>query len=289
VKPIFIIGQHRTGSTLLKNILDANTNVSMAFDEMNLFEPFRDNTLDKFFKKENPTSDEIVDLIKKSKIYGTFWKEFEKSGIYLRQLEKRLEGHSKIRSCDVLSVILFLLKENSNVSFSGIKYPLHFKKLDYLLKYWTDAKIIFLTRNPKAIIASKLNDEATRERKKKSIFYQFFIHYFTLLYFSLEYVYSIRTFFKNKDRLKLITYEQLVRDQEDTVKNLCDWIGLNFEEEMLQVTGKSSSHIKTNQAKLHTKSIDKYKTVLNIFDSSIISILTGISFKKVKDELSTNL
>ena len=64
---IFIIGQHRTGSTLLKNILNVHSQVIMAFDEMNLYEPFRKNTLDKFLKKSNLTTNELINLLKKKK------------------------------------------------------------------------------------------------------------------------------------------------------------------------------------------------------------------------------
>lgn len=285
---IFIIGQHRTGSTLLKNIFDTNSEVTMAFDEMNLFEPYRKNTLDKFFKRTEVTPNQIITLIKERKIYGTFWQEFEKSGIKLENLKEHLDKNTLINSSSVLTVILQLLRIKNNTRLSGVKYPIHFRRIEYIFENWPESKVVFLTRNPQAIIASKLNDTATRKRKAKSLFHRLFIHYFTLLYSSIEYGYSIKSFFKYKKQLKLVTYEKLVSNQRETIIDLCNWIGLSFEKKMLDVSGKPSSHFSYDKNVVHVGSIDKYKDILTSFDSYFISLLTDSSYKKIKDELSTN-
>jgi len=126
-----------------------------------------------------------------------------------------------------------LLKEKSNVKMAGVKYPVHIRKISNLLKYFPDAKIIFLTRNPKAIIASKINDPATKKRKEQSKIKAWFIHYFTLLYFCFEYNLSIKIFFRNKENLYLVTYEDLVLHKEKTVQQICEFLGIGFEKEML--------------------------------------------------------
>jgi hypothetical protein len=269
-------------------MLDAHSDISIAFDEMNLFEPFRSNTFDKFFENSPISSKELVELINKKQIYGTFWKEFEQSGIPIKDLEERLKEYPSLSSAKVLSIILDLLNSKRGTNFSGIKYPVHFKRLDYIFDHWPEAKVIFLTRNPKAIIASKLNDEATQKRKGKSPLHRFLIHYFTILYFAIEYILSIRTYYKYKSQLKLITYERLVLNQRETINDLCRWCNIRFEDVMLEVTGKSSSHTNINSSGLHAKSLTKYKTALNSFDSALISILTNRYYTKIKDELGSN-
>ncbi|SHG68537.1 Sulfotransferase family protein [Fodinibius roseus] len=262
----------------------------MAFDEMNLFEPLRRNTFDRFFDKSNGvSSEEIIDLIDKKKIYGTFWKEFRQSGIKLDELKEVLDQDtSELHSSNVIKSILGLLRKKNNAKIPGIKYPVHFRRLDYLFEHWPDAKVIFLTRNPKAIVASKLNDKATQERKGKSFLHKFLVHYFTVLYFSIEYIFSIRTYFRYASNLKLMTYDQLVLNTDETIKGLCRWCNLEFEDTMLEVTGKSSSHNSISKKGLHTQSIDKYKSVLNSFDSFLISLLTYRYYTKIKNELGSN-
>lgn len=286
---IFIIGQHRTGSTLLKNILDAHSDITMAFDEMNLFEPFRSNTLDRILKDNTIVADQLMEQIAEQKVYGTFWKDFEKAGFTFEELKNEISSQKPLKPQNVLFHILELLQKKNKTSFSGIKYPVHIQKVDFLTKYFSKSKIIFLTRNPKAIIASKLHDEATHLRKKKSVIHRFMIHYFTIAYFSIEYVMSIIVYFKKKGCLKLIRYEDLVLRQEKSISDICNWCEVPLEESMFQVTGKSSSHGVNGSQTLNTKSLEKYKQVLNRFDRALITVLTNYHYKKIKLESRTDL
>jgi len=286
---IFIIGQHRTGSTLLKNMLDAHSQIDMAFDEMNLFEPFRNNTLDKYLGKTKLTPAEFIEMLRKKKIYGTFWREFEKSGISNKELLNLLGRFELLDETKVLTAVLQLLKEKNNCKISGIKYPVHFRKVSYLLKDFPGSKIIFLTRNPKAIVASKINDPATKQRKGKSKLYGFLIHYFTLLYFCFEFNSSIKTYFQNKAHLYLVTYEDLVKNQQQTIQHICNFCGIEFEENMLKVSGKESSYNKNSSQALHNKSLQKYKEVLSPFDRKLIDFITLRNYKKILNEPHTHL
>lgn len=288
-KTIFILGQHRTGSTLLKNMLDAHSEVTMAFDEMNLFEPFRKNTLDKFLDHQTITPGQLKELISQKKIYGTFWLEFEKSGIQLEELEQYLESKTGLYPAVVLKAILDLLRVKNNTKIAGVKYPLHFKRVDYLLEHFPDSVILFLTRNPKAIISSKLNDEATKQRKKKSVVHWLIVHYFTLIYFSVEYILSVKMYLKHKDRLKLVTYENLVSNMKETLENICTVCSIPFEENMLQVSGKSSSYTIDSSNEIHAKSIRKYKEILSTFDIRFIDSLTNRYYQKIKHESGSDI
>ncbi|MFW6272571.1 MAG: sulfotransferase family protein [bacterium] len=285
---IFIISQHRTGSTLLKNILNAHSQITMAFDEMNFFEPFRNNTLDKYFKKFDISVDEFVELINQKKIYGTFWKEFEKSGITLDELMQELNKEEGISLKFVLKSILSLLKQKNNTTFAGVKYPIHFRKLNYLIKSFPNSKIIFLTRNPKAIIASKVNDPATKKRKRHLKFVSSLFHYFTLLYFSIEFNYSVKTYYKYKNNLYPVMYEDIVTNREETIENICSYCSIGYEGSMLKATGKKSSYNNINSDMMHQASIEKYKEVLSLFDRKLIDLLTGHYYKKIQNELSSH-
>lgn len=289
MKTIFIIGQHRTGSTLLKNMLDAHSEVSMAFDETNLFEPYRKNTLDQLLNNKITSVNDLIQHIEEKEVYGTFWKEFERSGISFQELEKELNTYEELKSKTVLKSVLDLLRRKYNTSYSGIKYPLHISKAGLLKKWFPISKVIFLTRNPKAIIASKLNDPASKKRKEKSFLHRFAIHYFTLFYFASEYRKSVTIYFSNQNHFHLVTYESLITKKEAILKKICNYFGINFEAEMLDVGGKESSFHQNEKSVPHQKSLEKYKEVLNNFDSMLISILTKRSYNKIKNEPSADL
>lgn len=278
---IFIIAQHRTGSTLLKNMLDAHPNIVMAFDEMNVFEPGRSNSLDKLVGNSINTPKELLKAVESKAIYGTFWKEFEKSGISKSQLLSSLdEKPFNIKS--ILSTVLELLpNRDKEIKYTGVKYPVHLVHTNQLKKWFPQSKIIFLTRNPKAIIASKLNDPATKRRKQKSVFHRILIHYVTLLYFALEYNKSAKVWSQYKMDCCKIIYEDLVLYPQETLEAVCHFCGLSFSESMLNVNGKQSSYQKSIEEKPSRDSVFKYKEVLSSIDQWLIGAITNKSFKKL--------
>ena len=278
---VFILAQHRTGSTLLKNILGAHSKVHFAFDEMNLFEPFRKNTLDKIISHNSITPAHLGDLIKKKKIYGTFWQDFEESGIKIDELVHHLNQTGTVSLTSVIVAVIQLLKEKNKVNIVGIKYPVHLSRIDFLVGNYPDSTIFFLTRNPSAIIASKLNDPATQLRKSKSLVHKFLIHHVTILYFALEFNRSSVLFHKYRERVKLVIYEQLVSQKQDVIKELCKCIGIDFEEQMLFVTGKPSSHTNATVNSISDERIRQYASKLGKFDKKLIGILTNRQHKKL--------
>lgn len=277
---VFIVGQHRTGSTWLKNILDAHSSVVMAFDEMNLYEPFRKDTLSRLISRGDTSSHQIVDAIFSKRVYGTFWQDINKSGLTKHQLSCALGDRDRLTERDVLDAVLVILQSFENKSFVGAKYPVHVSKMARLLDWFPDSKVIFITRDPSSIIASKLNDSATIRRKKISVFHRFFIHYFTLIYFCFEFRISVKTYFSNKDKVFKLSYEELLVEPERAVRRLCDYVGLTFEREMLESDGKPSSH------KLVSRRISNsgvYASALNRFDRILISLLTRSFFRRIRD------
>lgn len=278
---IFIISQHRTGSTLLKNILDKHSMISMAFDEMNLFDRFRNNTLDRLIEGGNQEVDQILSLIETGAIHGTFWQKFSESGITIPELRQKLLQYERPTAWQVVESILYILREKNQTRFSGVKYPVHIQALDQFLEQFKSSIVIFLTREPAAIIASKLNDPATKARKQASIIHKIGIHYFTILLFSLEYVQSVKAFTKNRERMHLVTYENLIRKRREVLTNLCEHCNIRFEEGMLHTDGKQSSHGMSVEKGLHANSLDKYKQVLNKFDLALIRLLTNRHRKKI--------
>ena len=285
---IFIFSQHRTGSTLLKNMLDANDDVSMAFDEMNIFEPLRKNTLDKVLRRKEISGNKLIELIKKKKIYGTFWKEFEKSKINYGRLEENFNSINEEKLTPLLIFILDEIKKINGTKFSGVKYPTHISKMKFIFNAFKDSKNIFLTRNPLAIVGSKINDPATQKRIKKLSVFGFVIRYFTLFYVCIEYIYSFIIYNRNKKNLKIIFYEELVLNKEKTIREICDFLGLIFCQNMLNVTGKSSSY-KKKKIGFKKNTIDRYKMELKPIEIKIVTLMTYSCYKRFLNELPTNI
>ena len=282
IDKIFILCQHRSGSTLLQNILNSHSKIEMAVDELNIYEPFRKNTLDKLIKKDSSIN-ALIENIDNHNIYGSYWEKIKK----LNKIGDIVNNLNNIKSLTPESVIRSIidgLKEKKNVLISGVKYPVHILKINRLISEFPDSLIIYLTRNPYAIVASKLNDKATKRRKNKLGLFSFVLHYFTILYFSIEYNLAVKTYYKYRNFIMLITYEDLVLYRHETVNNICNKCLINIESDMLNVTGKETSY-SNNEDMFNMK---RYNKALRVFDKLLIKLITRKQHSRLKNEYFIN-
>jgi len=279
VKPIFIIAMHRTGSTLLKNILNANSKVAMATDEMHLFVPVLNSFGNQFYKfgdlQKEENVDNLIDFVLTNNIRGTFWQDYKKLGVGKEQIETEfLKTDRSLKS--FISVLLNEYRKKENKERVGVKYPLHFSKTKLLKEWYPDSKIILLHRDIRAVCASKLNDEATRKRKKKL---GFIIHYITLFIFVADYIWLSKYYKKNRDLFYFTDYNQLILNPEVALSNICNYCEIKIEDSMFSAFGKPSSHTGEIKKGFDTSRIDNWKNKLSKFDIWLINILTKRSRK----------
>jgi hypothetical protein len=285
VKPVFIVGLHRTGSTFLKNILNASSSVAMATDEMHLSSPWRKTIEDDIRRfgdlQEDVNLDAFMDYLYSGKPYGTFWLDYPGLGIPETTVTERVkESDRSLRS--IISIILDEYRLKEGKARVGVKYPVHFSRIKMLRNWFPDSKIVFLTRDARAICASKLSDEATKRRKSQGLIRCFFIHYATLLFFVIEYIWSSRIYRKWREdlRIYLVRYEDLANDPKAVISDLCTFCNIQQSEEMLSVTGKVSSFNKKKHKGAHKDSMNKWKTQLCSFDKWLITVLTKRSMRR---------
>lgn len=281
--PVFIISLHRSGSTLLKNILDSSSMLAMATDEMHISDPFYrtfDNQFRDFKLNREGEIDRLVDLIYSGEIKGSFWRDYSGLGIEKKVLAEAIKESDRSLK-GVISAILNEYRKKSGKERVGAKYPLHASRLKMLLKWYPDAKIIFLTRDSRAITASKLHDEATEKRKRCSGIFRFIIHYFTMFFFVLDYIWFSRIVHKNKDSGYTIKYEKMLLRPEEEIRSLCEFLEIPFDPEMLKAGGKPSSHDGDNNYGFNKSRIDKWKNILNRFDRFLVTSLSGKAMKRL--------
>lgn len=284
-KPIFIICIHRSGSTLLKNILNTNSKVAMATDEMYLSTPFY-KTFEDQFRKYNLSKDpeilRLIDQIYRGEFKGTFWKDYKNLGIEKEKIFKEIKNSDKTLK-SIISILLNEYKNKKNKYRVGAKYPLHPSRLNKLLEWYPTSQIIFLTRDIRAIIASKLNDKATKRRKEKLGIFSFIIHYFTMFFFIFDYLWFAKIVKKNRELGNCFTikYEDLGFNTVNELKKLSNFLEIPYEQEMLRSFGKPSSHNGEIKYGFDKKRIDKWERILSSFDKFIIKLFCNKAMKRM--------
>jgi hypothetical protein len=285
-KPIFIIGLHRTGSTLLKNILNNSREVSMAIDEMHLISPWKKDVFNYYYDSGDINDDKNVsnflDVLFSGKTEGSFWIKIKDIGFDENKIRSRIMNSNRSMK-QIIAIILEEYAKSERKKRYGVKYPLHFSKLSVLLEWWPQCKIIHLTRDPRAICASKLNDKATRFRKKRAKVFSPIVHFFTLIFFCFEYYWSSRIhrkFHKHRNYVK-VRYEDIVIDPEGTMKKISEFCDIDYNPLMLDVMGKESSYNIYAKKGIDVNRITNWKNHLSLLDNLLVSHILRNSMEQL--------
>ena len=215
---IFIIGVGRSGTSLLQSILNAHYKITF-LPETHFLKKY-------VFKKRLPgNKDEIINILNKDE-------EFKRANI----------APEKILGSNNNPVELYnrLCKEYSGEKEKplwGDKDPGNIDFIPQLYKYFPSAKIIHIIRDPRDVVLS-------RKKAAWSSKYPFILH--PLIYQTqMEKARRIgkRLYGENYQELY---YEDLLTDTHKTLKKLCQFLGVDFEEQMLDFQ-KSSKELVSDQ------------------------------------------
>jgi hypothetical protein len=274
-KPVFIFSLHRSGSTYLKNILDAGVELKMLEDEVHFDHPFFFNTFKKYYQKyckdRSQNYDKFLEIISEKKIRGAFWDHYKNEYGNFYSSKKYLSESPAINAWEAFNSILRQVLCDSGKARIGIKYPAHHKFYHVFQKEYLDSKNIFLVRDPRAIIASKIISPTNNRLKNKGRIRYEFIRLITIFYFIFEFNSFAKTIIKNKDNRHLIKYENLVMRKDNQIKALCDFAEIQVNPEMLSANGKDSGYLdKPNTI----DRINRWVSVLRKYEKALIGCLT---------------
>jgi len=255
---VFITGTARGGTTVISRMLSANKDINVAISPfLEILRLQRNLVLNKFDKKKYPFnytsklpfqdyyySDEsikILDLIVNSsaklKLPKKIWKR------HLSKIKKRLSISNQDLIKDIDKVYNSNFAKLINNCFQVIKTSRNLKKkkiigfLDSwyiemflpLAKSFKNSKFIVIIRDPRASIASHTNI-----KKKRDIgnILSFIKSWRKMIALTIYYK-SLRIF---KNRLYVVTHEDLIKNPKKICRKLCDFLNVKFENEMLDTT-----------------------------------------------------
>jgi hypothetical protein len=169
-------------------------------------------------------------------------------------------------------------------SMWGEKTPRHVFRIDDLFGFAPDAKLICLVRDPRAVVASyrdwhqrgRASDggerafEGDQERARRS----FHVGVASLLWRG-----AMRASRKARadyggERVYLLRYEDLLREPRNTLDGLCDWIGLDFQEAMLDVPIVQSSY-STEASGISQEPLERWRSKLSTGQVAAIESFVG--------------
>ena len=287
-KPIFILGLPRSGSTVWHNIIGRNSSICR-IAEIHFLSPwhkdfsyFRRTQVGDLSTDENVRR--MVDLIfSRQPVPGLsswFWNTQIHRGDG-PSLKDRL--YLKILASDrslgsIFKVLIEQVTESRGQGRCCVKFPVYPSHISKLLQWYPNCRIVHITRDPRATSISKTSDPGgTQKLTRKYPRMSFIIRKMMILFVIIQYNWTskIHRRYKNLDNYALFRYEDLLVDPESVIKELCDFIEVDFCQEMLEIKGAQKSSITGSKSAGIDRRVGlRWKQVISPFEEWMVTLLT---------------
>ena len=232
--PVFIIGGSRTGSELLKDFIREYTEIDI-LPEMCLLAPawihtdFENNLKKCGIERYRFDADEVLALMKSGTLEGYFWETI--SRFDQERLRTELSALPEISAKSVLDLFLKLHKELNNKARSGAKFPVYYSHAERLLEWYPKARIIHTMRDPRAIYASQARKHTKTLSEPKKSWVRF--KHFAQINIQFYWTSRVHERFQDNERYLLSRFEDFIGDPENSIKELCEFLEVKFQDTML--------------------------------------------------------
>jgi len=251
-KFVFIVGVSRSGTTLIRRVLNRSDQIAIANENHFLGHLIRIEGARYKFRKTGDLSEDdnvrrLVDCI--------YSGEFEKSSKHRRIsyhwrwiikkvdredfLQRILDSDRSDRA--LFTVMMQVFADHRGKLIMGEKTPAHLRYVPTLMEWFPDGKVIHMLRDPRAVFISEL-----RRRKEIPITppfkqlkqFDFPFKLYIVLQTTAVWFESILRYSKYKriypNNYYLLKFEDLVSDPEKHIRQVCDFLGVGFQDKMLK-------------------------------------------------------
>ena len=276
-RPVFIIGGSRTGSTMLKTILTNSPELDLT-DEMHFFSlPWlRRGVAANIRKHVGPLDapnalDRLMDLLYSGILYSWFWSEAER--LLDRNLMHRELSSRPLSLQNIFHAILVVHAEMRDKPRLGAKFPTHYSYTDRLLEWYPNCLLLHTTRNPKAVYASQARKYLTQDQNWLDRTYmrmRQFIH----INIQISWTARLHRRLCNLPNYRLVRYEDMVQDPASEIREVCEFLKIDFLPNMLTPKRYGSSYEKPGVIGkgIETSSLERWQSSIHPLNARFIDI-----------------
>jgi Sulfotransferase family len=269
--PIFIAGYPRSGTTLLPSLLDSHPDLLVYPRETQFFRL----VLPLFKHDPQLALDFLIWDTSQSSWYAAHsYEDGRGIGQFHDQLRDRFRqgGGSPKALLQAIMLAHAHVTDQAHKRFWVEKTPHNERYARTIFGWFPAAKMIYIVRDPRATLASVRGFQKIMGHKEMSA-----------LRFCIEWRASLRANRRYAVRYPILTirYEDLVGDPQPTLLTICDFLGISFQDSLLQptfdgadFTGFSSySSFATQFKTIDRSSLEKWKKALPRRDVQAIDYL----------------
>jgi len=288
---IYIVGNSRSGTTLISRILSRHQDVYV-LNETHFYDSHWDIRKN-FYLYEKDDLIKIINQMLTIERKGIYRKsEYEE---YPKDAEEIYQNYNKLNVHDYSSFIMVFMKTvaiRNNKIIPGDQTPRHIFVINELLNLNENSKFIHMIRDPRAISLSQKNKWKASLRSKQPKFevWRTRINYHPI---TMSLLWNKVIDAGNRARLmhgygciKSVKFEELTSNPENCVRDVCTFLGLKFNKNMLDVDVSMSSNTGNVVKGINSSVANKWVEGLTSTEIRIVEFICGSRMKKIGYENS---
>jgi hypothetical protein len=233
--PVFVVGAPRTGTTLVREILNRHPRIYL-FDEVHFFERVWDDR-QHLGDLKAPLS-QTQAILRLREIVRDFGPDSQVAQVLtIEEYRRRLLGEGR-RYATLLRILLRAGAELRGAEIWGDSSPQDVLYLPTILEWYPNARIVALVRDPRGFLSSYKNYYRRREPTYRERYNPLTNSILWRSY--MRAVLEAERSPASSSVLRL-RYEDLTADPEAEVRRLCDHVGVEFDPAMIDVDRSNSS------------------------------------------------
>lgn len=231
---------------------------------------------------------------------STFWRFENIKAADDPDLQREISRRIKQSDRGLGSIARVLLEEITR--FGGcerpcVKFPVDVGHIPELMKWFPDGRVMHITRDPRAMAMSKSNDPfGTALRILKHPRLAWLIKKVMLWFVIANYHWTARIHcrLRHRPNYRLFRYEDLLAEPEKTLRDVCQFIGAKFTEDLLHPEKGRHEHQRSSLTGKQRKAFDaaaaiRWQEVIRPVDKWLITTFTRRSMKKLGYDPDTHL
>ena len=258
---IFIVGSSRSGTTMMGRILGKNKNI-FTFQELHFFGTIWTNATN-----QELNQDDQIDLLARLfciQEHGFF---NQNKYIFFRDKAKKSLKKDLKYPLEIYKFFLESVTKENGAQIACEQTPKNLYYLNEILNFFPNARIINLVRDQRDVLLSQKNKWKRKFLGASTLpfweSFRSFINYHPILTSKVWNASLSHTMnYVEHPHVKIIKFEDLLNNPEVEIKDICDFLSIDFQKEMLEVPVIGSSTESDSKLDLFIDSskINKWKT-----------------------------
>jgi hypothetical protein len=289
---IFVVGVSRSGTTLMRRILDKHSRIGIATENHYLGHLLAWEGARVYFRRVGDLSDDaavsdLVELLYSGELQrrsrlrelSPYWRWLT-SRVPRQDIEAYLLASDRTER-GVFEAFLRIYADRRGKAIMGEKTPAHLAYVETLLEWFPDARVVHCLRDPRAIYVSELRrrtEHAVGVPYRQLLRVPALLERFVLLQVVWAWAGAVNRHRvlrrRYPKRYRSVRFEDLVDAPEQTLAGLCDFLGVELEPRMLEQKVTSRGAL-VGEPGIDAAASERWRTHIGSGAKSAIELLLG--------------